>query len=129
MLGIPNLATHTTFESSEMEIVMFGWFSKKQTQADLDAEAKQIYVQCVEVFKRTWAELNPRAATAEQLAFEIEQFSADAFRFMYTKFPLTKHAPASLLWMAVFTAVLECRTHPTDQVNNAIDLLRAKYVN
>ena len=47
---------------------------------------------------------------------------------MYTKFPITKHAPPSVLWMAVFTAVLESKTHPTDEVNKAVNLLRAKYV-
>jgi hypothetical protein len=107
---------------------MFGWFGKKPTQADIDSQAKAAYEQSVEVFKRTWAELNPKASTPEQLAYEIEQFSGSAIRFMYTKFPITKHAPPSVIWMAVFTAVLESKTHPTDEVNKAVNLLRAKYV-
>jgi hypothetical protein len=107
---------------------MFGWFGKKSAQADIDSQAKAAYEQSVEIFKRTWAELNPKASTPEQLAHEIELFSGNAFRFIYTKFPITKHAPPSILWMAVFTAVLESKTHPTDEVNKAINLLRAKYV-
>ena len=104
-----------------------GWFGKKPDAADIEAEAKAIFDLCVEAFKRTWIGLNPKTPTAEALAAEIEEFSQTAFRFMFTRFPLTKEAPPYFLWLTVFTAVLESKTHDPDQVNKAIDLLRAKY--
>jgi hypothetical protein len=45
---------------------MFGWFGKKPAQADIDSQAKAAYEQSVEIFKRTWAELNPKVSTPEQ---------------------------------------------------------------
>jgi hypothetical protein len=104
-----------------------GWFSKKPQAPDIDAEVKAISDLCVAAFKRTWTDLNSKADTPEALAAEIEDFSQSAFQFMFTKFPLTKQAPPYFLWLTVFTAVLESKTHPTAQVNHAIDLLRAKY--
>jgi hypothetical protein len=108
---------------------MFGWFRKKPTADDIAAEGKAIFDVCVKVFRKTWTDLNPQADTPEELAAEIEKFSHTAFRLMFTKFPLTKEAPPYFLWLTVFTAVLEAKTHPAEQVNKAIDLLRAKYAN
>jgi hypothetical protein len=79
-----------------------GWFRKTPTADDIAAQGKAILEVCVEAFKRTWIELNPKAPTPEMLAVQIEEF-------------------------VVFAAVLESKTHTTDQVNKAIDLLRKKY--
>jgi hypothetical protein len=84
--------------------------------SDIDAQIKATQKQCIEVFKRTWRELNPEASTPEELASEIENFSSSAFRFMFTNFPITKHAQPFPLWLLIFTAVLESHTHPTDLV-------------
>jgi hypothetical protein len=105
-----------------------GWFSRKPQAPDIEAEVKAISDLCVEAFKLMWSGLNSKADTPEALAAEIEEFSQSAFWFMFTKFPLTKQAPPYFLWLTVFTAVLESKTHPTAQVNEAIELLRAKYV-
>ena len=104
-----------------------GWFRKKSSAGDIEAQCKAIFDVCVEAFRRTWTGLNPQATTPEALAAKIEEFSQGAFQFMFTKFPLTKDAPPFFLWLTVFTAVLESKIHPADQVNKAIDLLRAKY--
>ncbi len=103
------------------------WFRKRQDGADIEAEGKAIFDLCVEAFKRTWIGLNPKTETPEALAAQIEEFSQSAFRFMFTRFPITKEAPPYFLWLTVFTAVLESKTNSTDRVNKAIDLLRAKY--
>jgi hypothetical protein len=104
---------------------MLGWFRKKS--APLTPEIQKIYDQCVTVCTRTWRELNPKTTTEEQLAHEIEGFGSSATAFIYTKFPIMKQAPPNLLWLIVFTAVLESNTHPAADVNKAIDMLRAKY--
>jgi hypothetical protein len=103
------------------------WFRKKPTADDIAAQGKAIFEVCVEAFKRAWTDLNPQPSTPEALAGQIEEFAHTAFRFMFTKFPLTKDAPRSFIWNTVFTAVLESKTHSTDEVNKAIELLRAKY--
>jgi hypothetical protein len=103
-----------------------GWFSKKPA-AEVEKEAKAIFDLCVEAFRRTWVDLAHHSATPEELAAEIEEFSQTAFRFMFTRFPLTKQAPPKFVWLTVFTAVLESKTYPVEQVNRAIDLLRAKH--
>lgn len=104
-----------------------GWFKKKKTAADIEAEVKAITGLCVEAFRRTWRDLEHQSVTPEAVAAEIEEFSQSAFRFMFTKFPLTKEAPPYYLWLTVFTAVLESKTYPTERVNAAIELLSAKY--
>jgi hypothetical protein len=68
------------------------WFKKKKTAADIEAEAKAIFDLCVEAFRRTWSDLEHHSGTPEAVAAEIEEFSQTAFRFMFTKFPLTKEA-------------------------------------
>lgn len=103
------------------------WFRKKPTTADVEKQGKAIFEVCLEAFKRTWMDLNPQTSTPEELAAQIEEFSQTAFRFMFTKFPITKDAPPSFIWNTVFTAVLETKTHSVEEVNKAIDLLRAKY--
>jgi hypothetical protein len=106
---------------------MFGWLRKKQPQSNVDAQIRLIQDQCVAVFTKTWRDLHSRASTPEELASEIEKFSTSAFRFMFTNYPLTKHTPRYALWIIIFTSVFEARTHPTELVNRAIDLLRTKY--
>jgi hypothetical protein len=61
------------------------------------------------------------------LADRIEAFAAPAFAGMLQHYPSTKSAPAGMLWMMVFTAILESKTHPVDEVNAAIAQLEAKY--
>ena len=112
---------------------MFEWLkgrSNRQQQEDLERRLKAITDQSIEVCKRTWADLHPTpnaSMPSEQLAREIEEFAQSAFRFMFAQFPIMKEAPPFHLWLVVFTAVLETKTLPTDNVNAAIDLLRAKY--
>jgi hypothetical protein len=101
---------------------MFGWFRKKP-------DARATYILCVEAIKATWTKLDHReTSTPTELAAELESLAGPAFRFMYKHFPLSKEAPPSLVWRAIFTAVLESKTHSPDDVNKAIDLLRAKYI-
>jgi hypothetical protein len=103
------------------------WFRKTPTADDIVAQGTAIMEVCIEAFKRTWIDLNPQAPTPEALAAKIEEFAQTAFRFMFERFPITKDAPPSFVWNTVFTAVLESKTHTTDEVNRAIDLLRKKY--
>jgi hypothetical protein len=105
------------------------WFRKKPTAADIEAQGNAIFEVCVEAFKRTWTDLNPQTSTPEALAAQIEEFAQTAFRFMFTRFPITKDAPPSFVWNTVFTAVLESKTHSVEEVNKAIDLLRPRHAN
>lgn len=61
------------------------------------------------------------------LADRIEAFAAPAIAGMLQHYPTTKSAPPGLLWMMVFTAILESKTHPAAEVNAAIAQLEAKY--
>jgi hypothetical protein len=97
------------------------------SQPAVDAEIKATYDLCVAAFTKTWRDLNPTASTPEGLAAEIERFAQGAFSWMFTRFPITQHAPPFTLWLAIFTAILEANTHPKDLTNKAIDLLRDKY--
>ncbi len=57
----------------------------------------------------------------------IELFANPALEFMFQNYPSMKHAPPKLLWMMIFTAILESKTHPTEEVNTAICQVLAKY--
>lgn len=106
---------------------MFGWFRKKSKEPNARPQVEAATKVCVEVFTRTWRDLDPKAETPDELAYEIEKFSSDAFRFMFEKFPITKHAPPFSLWMIIFTAVQGAKTHPQTQLNEAIAMLRERY--
>ena len=108
---------------------MFGWFRKKSDPPDVEAQIKAVYDVCVGAFTKTWLDLNPRTTTIEELAVEINKFGVMATQIMFTKFPIMKQAPGKVIWLIIFTAVLEAKTHPVDDVNKAIDLLRARYAN
>lgn len=57
----------------------------------------------------------------------IEAFAQPAIAGMMQHYPSSKHAPPGMLWMMIFTAILESKTHPADEVNAAIAQLEAKY--
>ncbi len=104
-----------------------GWFTKKPTQAEIEAQLKSIYDVCVKAFTAAWKEASRPAETPEHLAAAIEEFAAGAVASVYNRFPVMKEAPPKLLWMAVLTAVEEARTHQEAQLEKAFELLRAKY--
>jgi hypothetical protein len=106
---------------------VFGWFRKKTVPPDVEAQIKAIYDVCVAALTKVWLDIDPRTTTIEELAVEINKFGTMATEVMFTKFPIMKQAPAKLIWLIVCTAVLESKTHPVDDVNKAIDLLRAQY--
>jgi hypothetical protein len=58
---------------------------------------------------------------------QIEAFATPAIAGMMQHYPSTKAAPPGLLWMMVFTAILDSNTHPAAEVNAAIATLEAKY--
>lgn len=61
------------------------------------------------------------------LADRIEMFATPAIAGMMQHYPSTKSAPPGMLWMMIFTAILESKTHPAAEVNAAIAQLEAKY--
>lgn len=61
------------------------------------------------------------------LADRIEAFASPAIAGMLQHYSWTKAAPPGMLWMMVFTAILESKTHPVADVNAAIAQLEAKY--
>jgi len=61
------------------------------------------------------------------LADRIEAFSAPAMAGMFKHYPSTKVAPPGVLWMMIFTAVLESKTHVVADVNAAIAQLEARH--
>jgi hypothetical protein len=107
---------------------MFGFLRSKQ-KPELSADlVKETLATCTEVFKKTWLGVLHKSISGAELAAEMEYFSTSAFKFMFEKFPVTRTAPPFVLWLAVFTAVAEAKTHPTSTVNEAVELLRRKYV-
>ena len=104
---------------------MFGWFKKKES--DAGGELRETMALCIEIFRRTWLDAKHSSPTAIELASEMEVFSASAFHLMYEKFPITRQAPPMVLWLTVFTAVAEAKTHSQDLVNGAVEILRQKY--
>lgn len=92
-----------------------------QVKSDTDAILK--------VLGSTWLKFHRQLPVAPNapLAERIDVFSVVAFRGMFENYPSTKSAPIGTLWMMIFTAILESKTHPAAEVNAAIAKLEAKY--
>jgi hypothetical protein len=62
------------------------------------------------------------------LSEKIDAFVTPVHIFFEKSYPVLAAGPAQAFWLSVFTAILESKTHPTEQVNAAIAELRTKYV-
>ena len=95
-----------------------------------DERIRRTQDECIAICRDVWRTANPPQRTdPAALAEDIDRFAVGAFRYMFTNHPSTKDAPPYHLWLIVFTSILEAKTHPTPLVNEAIELLRAKYKN
>ena len=63
----------------------------------------------------------------DPLALRINDFATVAIPAMHVHVPSTKAAPPGALWMMIFTAIQESKTHPQKELNKAIAELEAKY--
>ena len=61
------------------------------------------------------------------LSDRIEAFATPAISSILQNYPSTKHAPNSLLWLMIFTAVRESETHSMAELNVALAELQKKY--
>src|ERR1700722_7511843 len=61
------------------------------------------------------------------LAQKMDAFIEPIHIFFEKKSPVLAAGSASVFFMATFTAILESKTHPTAEVNAAIETLRSKY--
>jgi hypothetical protein len=61
------------------------------------------------------------------LADRIEAFASPAMAGMLQNYPSTKAAPPGALWMMIFAAVLESKTHPLEESHEATAQLEAKF--
>jgi len=77
----------------------------------------------------TWLKFHEQLPVAPNapLAERIDAFSVVAFRGMFENYPSSKSAPIGALWMMIFTAILESKTHPAAEVDTAVATLEAKY--
>lgn len=106
---------------------MFGFSRKRKHESD-EAELAPTQDDCIAICKEVWRQSPPpQTNDPAALAKEIDRFAEGAFDYMYKRFPATKHARPFNLWLIVFTAISEAKTHPPLVVKAAIDLLRTKY--
>ena len=104
---------------------MFGFFGRKRRSED--AEVGSTQDDCIAICKEVWRQSPPQTNDPDTLAKEIDRFAEGAFDYMYKRFPTTRHVQPFNLWLIVFTAISDAKTHPPPVVNAAIDLLRTKY--
>jgi hypothetical protein len=107
-------------------------FRNRRKQDALESEIVELQKALITIFTEAWRDEcqsigAPAGVSAKALASMMEAFSAAAFRVMFERFSITKHAPPRTLWLIVFTSVLEAKTHPTVTVDAAIEILRSRY--
>jgi hypothetical protein len=61
------------------------------------------------------------------LADVMDSFIGPIHLFFEKKYPVLATGPANVFFLATFTAILESKTHPTAEVNAAIETLKPKY--
>jgi hypothetical protein len=107
---------------------MFGLFKKRspfpsaEELSSLAASASTEVREKWEYFHRT---VHLKAEVP--LAQKIDLFSQPLSQFFHTKYPQLLAGGSEIFWLTIFTAVLESRTHPTEEVNAAVEQLRGKY--
>ncbi|MBX9682152.1 MAG: hypothetical protein K2X41_00020 [Hyphomicrobium sp.] len=94
-----------------------------------DEQVKDDTDAILDVLGSTWVKFHDQLPVAPNatLAERIDSFSVVAFRGMFENYPSTKSAPIGALWMLIFNAVMQSKTHSVAELNAAVATLEAKY--
>jgi hypothetical protein len=101
------------------------WKKKKTPDEQVKADVNAI-VASLEPKWKYFCEAVPFRADVP-LHDRIDAFAAPAIAGILQNYPSTKHAPPQMLWLMIFTAIQESRTHPMTEVNAAVAELQKKY--
>lgn len=108
---------------------MFGIFKKRAKKELSTDELKAQMDKAVQALPGKWIEFHRQLKfkTDVQLSEIIEIFLTPAREYIVTQYPAFASAPNEVIWMIVFTAVMEAGTHTKEDVNEAVAILEAKY--
>jgi hypothetical protein len=109
---------------------MFGLFKKKVKREQDEYSLVALHAQAMADIKTTWVEyLRVTPFLPEiRLARKIELFADPIHLFLEGKYPiLVVVTPGKTLWMSIFAAVAETKTHSLAAVQEAISELGSKY--
>ena len=98
------------------------WKRRKSPEEQVRADADAI----LKVLGSTWLRFHDHLPVAANATLAERTFCRRLPGHV-ENYPSTKAAPVAALWMLVFTAIIESRTYPVAEVNDAIATLEAKY--
>ncbi len=108
---------------------MFGIFERRSETPPSGDELKAKMDIATDALRGKWTDFH------QQLKFKgdvhlseiIEIFIVPAREYVISTYPEFSAAPNQMLWMMVFSAVMESGTHSKEVVNEAVAQLEAKY--
>ncbi len=108
---------------------MFGFFKKRSAAPPTTDELRQLSLAALDEVKAKWLHFDATVHLVEgaPLAEKIDVFAAPLAQLFQSKYPALLLGGSKMFWLTIFTAILESGTHPKDTVNEAIEVLRAKY--
>ncbi len=107
---------------------MFEFFKKRLSVSPANELGKSVSLAQEDV-KQKWLQFHEAVHLKEgiTLATKIDLFAQPIEQFIQSNYPVISKGPTEVFWLIVFTAILESRTHPAEEVNSAIAALQAKY--
>ena len=108
---------------------MFGLFRKRKPTTHSSDELKANMDIVTEELRTKWFDFYTRLNFKSDVPLSeiIETFIVPAREYIISTYPYFSTAPNKVVWMMVFTAVMESGTHSTEIINDAVAELEAKY--
>ena len=113
---------------------MLGWLKRILFRSEPNTTdfLKSETIACVGQIKEKWIYFDKTLPFKSDvmLSQKIEAFASPIQAFVQTNYPSLMSSPnfsGKHFWMMIFTAILESKTHPAEQVNEAIDQLGKKF--
>jgi hypothetical protein len=104
------------------------WFRRKR-KSDASQLLKREVTDCTRQISEKWVYFTKTLKFKEtvSLAEQIDVFVVPIQEFVEAKYPLLMAEPINIFWTMLFTAILQSKTHSSDEVNAAITELDKKY--
>lgn len=108
---------------------MFGLFKRRKPPPTSSDELEKKMDLATDALRAKWMAFHQQLKFKSDVPLSeiIEIFIVPAKEYVVTTYPEFSTAPNQMMWMLVFSAVLESGTHPKEVVNEAVAQLEAKY--
>jgi len=101
---------------------MFNFLKRKKSKAPDLGETEVEMGELIEVLRAKWLDYYSLVRFKDDVSLTevIEIFAVPAREFIFSRHPKYAAAPSEVVWLMILTAILESGSHPSEEVNRAI---------